>query len=294
MGRMKVLLIANSAKPEAIVAGRKLLKTLGSKDGVSAQYIEGVDQKCLGNLQDRPDLMVLLGGDGTILQAARFLVKYRVPVAGINFGKLGYMAAFTLEEFESHLPELLAGRLHTTHRLMLEASIYRERLPNRADENAYLEAESQCLALNDVALNAGTPFRMVELTVRVDNSDTATFRGDGIIISTASGSTGYNLSAGGPLITPDVDAMVITPICAHSLSFRPVVVPDRCTIGLIPRRLNEGTHVVMDGVVVYPLMPDHYVVVKKAPHRLELVVNPRQTHWELLARKLHWASRPTA
>ncbi len=291
---MKVLLIANSAKPEAIAAGRKLLKTLGAREGVSAEYMEGVDQTCLDDLQDRPDLMVLLGGDGTILQAARFLARYQVPIAGINFGKLGYMAAFTPEEFESHLPELLAGKLPTTHRLMLEASVYRKKLPGRADEGESLQPESRCLALNDVVLNAGTPFRMVELTVRVNNSDTATFRGDGILISTASGSTGYNLSAGGPLITPDVDAIVITPICAHSLSFRPVVVPDRCTIGIEPRRLNEGTHVVMDGVVVHPLSADHYVVVKKAPHRLELVVNPRQTHWELLARKLHWASRPTA
>jgi len=296
MREMNILLIANSAKSEAIAAGRQLLKTLAAKEGVSVRYLEGVDQACLGDLADIPDLMVLLGGDGTILEAARFLAKYQVPVVGINFGKLGYMAAFTLAEFESHLPELLTGKFSITHRLMLEASIYRYREPPHTNDEATsgLEPETRCLALNDVVLNAGTPFRMVELTVRVDDSDTATFRGDGIIISTASGSTGYNLSAGGPLIAPDVDAMVITPICAHSLSFRPVVVRDQSTIGLKPRRLNEGTHMVMDGVVVHPLSVKQYVVVKTAPHRLKLVVHPHQTHWEVLANKLHWASRPTA
>jgi len=292
---MKVLLVANSAKPEAITAGHQLLKTLEGHEDVSARYLEGVDQTSLGNLPDKPDLVVLLGGDGTILQAARFLAGYQVPVAGINFGKLGYMAAFTLEEFELHLPELLRGNFQTTYRLMLEASIYNES-PSPLDGSAStaVRLDARCLALNDVVLNAGMPFRMVELTVRVDDSETATFRGDGLIISTASGSTGYNLSAGGPLITPDVDAIVITPICAHSLSFRPVVVPDRCSIGIKPRRLNDGTHVVLDGLVVHPLRAKQYVVVKRASNGLKLVVNPRQTHWELLARKLHWASRPTA
>jgi NAD+ kinase len=295
MEQMKVLLIANSAKHEAVAAGHHLLADFSRRIGVNARFMEGVDEASIGNLTDIPDLIVLLGGDGTILQAARFLARYGAPVAGINFGKLGYMAAFTLDQFKEHLPALLEGRFQTTDRLMLLASIRGpESGPGGRDIQHAPNLEAEYLALNDVVLNAGAPFRMVELTVRVDDSDTATFRGDGIIISTASGSTGYNLSAGGPLITPDVKAMVITPICAHSLSFRPVVVPDGSAIGIKPRRLNDGTHLVMDGMIIHPLNVKQYVVVKKAPYPLRLVINPRQTHWELLASKLHWASRPTA
>jgi NAD+ kinase len=292
---MKVLLIANSAKPEAVNAGRHLADDFSRRSHVHVQLMSGVDEAGIQNLSQAPDLIVLLGGDGTILQAARFLARYGAPVAGINFGKLGYMAAFTLDEFRAHMPALLDGKFSTTDRLMLRASIHRtDRGLDSGSSPPQVEPEAEYLALNDVALNAGAPFRMVELTVRVDHSDTATFRGDGIIISTASGSTGYNLSAGGPLMAPEVNAMIITPICAHSLSFRPVVVPDRCTIGIRPRRLNAGTHLVMDGMVIHPLNVNQYVAVQKALHPLRLVNNPHQTHWQLLASKLHWASRPTA
>ncbi len=293
---MNILLIANSAKPEAVAAGRSLsdkIQRLAPADKVS--YIEGICEADLRNLADRPDLIVLLGGDGTILEAARFLAPYRAPVAGVNFGKLGYMAAFTLEQFENYLPDLLSGKNRIMPRLMLEAFVYRAGASSHPGDAPAADVPiMQCMALNDVVVNAGAPFRMVELTVCVDGTDTATFRGDGIIISTASGSTGYNLSAGGPLIAPDVGAMVITPICAHSLSFRPVVVRDCSVISLKPRRLNEGSHVVLDGIVANPLRANQYVLVKRAANPLLLIENPAQNHWKMLAQKLHWAHNPQA
>ncbi len=243
-----------------------------------------------------PDILVLLGGDGTVLQAARFIAGKRAALVGINFGKLGYLASFTVDEFLAQLPRMLAGELRISERLMLEGAIVdaagaseRDREKSRTPEEVF-----QCAALNDVVVNAGIPFRMVQLTIMIDGQNTTTFRGDGLIVSTSSGSTGYNLSAGGPLISPDLDAIVITPICPHSLSFRPVVVPDRVEIRITPIRVNTGTHVSFDGQVSQPLVAGQSVVVRRAHKPLRLVENPAMTHWGMLASKLHWAQSPRA
>ncbi len=295
---MRIALAANSDKVDAVAAAQVLLQTLTTAAG-SAHEVRLIPVISRADFDAfDPDMLILLGGDGTILQAARFITGMRAALVGINFGKLGYLASFTAEEFKGQLTHILSGQLRISERLMLEGTIFD--LPESAGAakghgiSEPAKPAFQCAALNDVVINAGIPFRMVQLTIMIDGHDTTTFRGDGLIVSTSSGSTGYNLSAGGPLISPDLNAIVITPICAHSLSFRPVVVPDHTEIRITPLRVNTGTHVSFDGQVAQPLVAGQYVVVRRSKKPLRLVENPAMSHWCMLASKMHWAQSPRA
>jgi NAD+ kinase len=295
---MRIALAANSDKSDALAAAQVLLQTITTAAGNThdVRLMPAISRAAFNAFD--PDLLILLGGDGTILQAARFITGMRAALAGINFGKLGYLASFTAAEFKTQLPDILSGQFIISERLMLEGTIF-----DTPESTGGAEGEEsaqrvkpvfECAALNDVVINAGMPFRMVQLTIVIDGHDTTTFRGDGLIVSTSSGSTGYNLSAGGPLISPDLNAIVITPICPHSLSFRPVVVPDYTQIRITPIRVNTGTHVSFDGQVAQPLVAGQYVVVRRAKKPLRLVENPAMSHWRMLASKLHWAQNPRA
>jgi NAD+ kinase len=290
---MPIVLLPNPDKPDAVAAAeglRELLKAQGSHCAVvTSPTVEG-----LAGMS--PSLVVVLGGDGSILKCAHAMGGIGAPVAGINFGKLGYMAAFSLEQFRRYLPKIVAGEVRVTERTMLHGAIYR--LPAAGDDVQPLgkllamTPRFEYTALNDVAINAGEPFRMIELEVQIDGHETAPFRSDGVIVATASGSTGYNLSAGGPLISPEVRAMVLTPICPHSLSFRPVVVADTSTIVIRMLHLNAGSAVNFDGQVSQSITDHDCVVVRRAPRPLRLLENPEMSHWGMLAHKLHWAQSP--
>lgn len=285
---MRIAIIPNLDKPDAVAASRTLAAQLASRATIMLlDDPAGLNEAC-------PDLMIVLGGDGSILRVAHAVCGLEVPVVGINFGKLGYLAAFSMNEFLHYLDVILAGRAPMSQRLMLEGAIY-------ANGGASLQPLAALLAhppkfrynaLNDIVVNAGQPFRMIELHVRIDEQETTTFRSDGVIVSTSSGSTGYNLSAGGPLISPDVHAMVLTPICPHSLSFRPVVLSDTVTIVIHPHRVNPGTRVSFDGQVGQALGEDECVIVRRAPKALRLIENPGMSHWRMLASKLQWAQSP--
>ena len=287
---MRIALIANLAKPDAVAASHHLQTSLAAR----AELIALTDPDTAVLHAAKPDLVVVLGGDGSILRVAHIMAGMTTAVAGINFGKLGYLAAFSLPEFERHLDIILRGHASVTNRLMLEGSIY----PTAASELTPLpdllaqEPRFKHLALNDIVVNAGEPFRMIELHMRVNEQDTTTFRSDGVIVATSSGSTGYNLSAGGPLIMPGVPALVVTPLCPHSLSFRPVVLPDSATIVIHPHRVNPGTRINFDGQVTRPISEDECLVIRRAAHGLNLLENPALSHWRMLASKLHWAQSP--
>ncbi len=290
---MNIALIPNLEKPDAVAAAQDLLDEL-SEQG-QAQILQNPGSRELAAF--KPDLVIVLGGDGSILSIAQELVGMTVPVAGINFGKLGYMAAFSLVQFKEHLELILAGKAPRTERLMLHGAIYRcDRDPHagiqRLSDLSRMPLVAQGFALNDVVINAGDPFRMIELNVQIDEHETTTFRSDGVIVATASGSTGYNLSAGGPLVSPAVEAMVLTPICPHSLSFRPVVLACSSTVVIVPRKLNTGSKVNFDGQLTVPLTERDCVVIRRAPTPLVLVENPTVSHWQMLGQKLHWARSP--
>lgn len=284
---MRVGLIANSTKPDAVSAAGQLTGILKSRRDCSDLHL--MEPGAMADLaQFKPDLLVVLGGDGTILETARFIAGTAARVVGINFGKLGYLAAFSMDEFLTHMNLILSGKAPVTSRMMLEGGIYE----NAESANGADRLVFSCPALNDVVLNAGQPFRMLDIRVQINGQPTVHFRGDGLIVSTSSGSTGYNLSAGGPLISPDLPALAVTPICAHSLSFRPVVLPADTTVRVDAQRVNAGSMVSFDGQVNRPLKENQFIQVKQAACTLRLVENPAMSHWNMLAHKLGWAQNP--
>jgi NAD+ kinase len=296
---MDILLLPNRDKPDALHAAQSLITILTQKLNGRPGPAPRIAVMPLADhaqiVQFHPNFVVVLGGDGSLLSTAQILAGLPIPVVGINFGKLGYLANYSLDEFVESLDSIVAGTAPRSERLMLQAAVY----PWRRNGNiqslaalASLTPRARGLALNDVVINAGEPFRTIELEVQVNEQRTTTFRSDGLIVATASGSTGYSLSAGGPLISPEVEAMVLTPICPHSLSFRPVVIPADAHILVCPHKLNPGSRVNFDGQINVPLAEDECLLIGRAPHTLTLIENPRFTRWQMLAEKLHWARSP--
>jgi len=284
----RVLLAANYGKPlvlEALEAFRPWLaqraEIVGEVDAFDTQPLDGLN----------PDFAFVLGGDGTVLGVARRLVNLGVPMVGINFGRLGFLAPFLIEDVQAMWDDLAAGRFDFSRRVMLEASV--------CDEGV-AEPCFSSLAMNDVVITAGPPFRMIEMEMMINPRGDATlppshntfFSGDGVIVATPTGSTAYNISAGGPVVAPDVDGLVITPICPHTLSFRPLVLSASDQIRLRLLRANPGTAVVLDGQVSAPLTAGSVISVRAHQRRLRVVINPRATYWQTLADKMHWAARP--
>ncbi|OHB54807.1 MAG: hypothetical protein A2Y12_04100 [Planctomycetes bacterium GWF2_42_9] len=224
---------------------------------------------------------VVFGGDGSILAAARTLVEAAIPIIGINVGKLGYLAEFNVGEVKKLWDQVISDQTLIDPRMMLQCDIQRN--------SATIFSAA---AVNDVVINAGPPFRMIELKMRIDGAPLAGCIGDGLIISTPTGSTAYNISAGGPILAANISAMVITPICPHSLSFRPIVVGAERKIEVQAVQLNKGTTVTIDGQVSKTLNMQDVLRIEKHGGMLKVVSNPARTQWDTLAGKLNWAGRP--
>lgn len=285
----RVVLVVNSGKPEAIEAARSVRRAIESHAHLVGEFDSTDDERAL---TDQADLAIVLGGDGTILGLARHAVRAGVAVLGINFGKLGFLAEFDADAFHRHAAALLGGRGQIRHVAALEARVLREG-----------EEIARRIAINDVAICNGAPFRMIELGLCIDGAPAQSaprVAGDGLIVATPTGSTAYNAAAGGPILEPTLEAMVVTPIAAHSLSFRPIVVPGRSRIEVLAHRVNRaqghdptaGTNAVFDGQHTVPLRAGDVVRVTVSERPLSLVVNPDRSYWQTLIRKLRWASTP--
>jgi len=287
---MKVLVVANLAKPNVKPAVDALVPWLKGR----------VD--CLGIEDDRNfdlstidvDLIVVMGGDGTLLSVARRLGGRQVPVMGFNFGRLGFLASFSAEHSPGSVQDAIDGKLPLQPRLMIQASVLAAGTTCDPLDKA---AVAKCCswtsrALNDAVITAGSPFRMIELTVGTDNGQGVRYFGDGMILCTASGSTAYNISAGGPILSPQINAMCLTPLCPHSLSFRPIVLGGEQTVVMTCNRVNRGTELVVDGQAPCNLNKGDRVVIRRADQPLMLVENPTARDWQALGEKLHWASVP--
>jgi NAD+ kinase len=194
------------------------------------------------------DFAVVFGGDGSIISAARVLARSGVPVVGVNLGKLGFLAEFSADELKQYLEEILSGKTQIEKRMMLDCAVL-----NGGGERFREQA------VNDVFITAGPPFRMIELRITVDGQRLADCVSDGLIISTPTGSTAYNMSAGGPILSGKMEAMVVTSICPHSLSFRPIVIDAGSKIEVAAVNLNSGSAVLVDGQVSSPLQMDDVV-----------------------------------
>ncbi len=240
--------------------------------------------KCTPEILHDCDFAVVLGGDGTIISAAKNLSEARVPVIGVNLGKLGFLAEFSIDEFRQMYADIVSGKAPVERRMMLGC---------RVSQRSEGGREKFCSkAVNDVFVAAGPPFRVIELKIAVDGREVASCVSDGLIVSTPTGSTAYNLSAGGPILDGSMEAMVITPICPHSLSFRPIVIDAASVIEIRFSRINDGTTVSIDGQVSSGLAIEDVVRIAREQSSFLVVNNPMRTSWETLATKLGWARRP--
>ena len=285
----RVHIVANTGKPQVARALEAWRPWIGERAVISGVDTDGGDLSVA-----EMDLVLVLGGDGTLLSVARRLKGRQVPVMGVNFGRLGFLAGFTPQNFQTYFERYLGEGLPVSNRQMLEASVLSAEVKFRADDHAALVANRRfaATALNDAVITAGPPFRMVELTMSAGHDGGVSYMGDGMIVSTASGSTAYSVSAGGPIISPDIAAFCITPICPHSLSFRPVVVSSQSTILIEATKVNEGTTLFCDGQASTRLMAGDRVVLRRNAHDVKLVENPEAREWRSLAEKLNWAVGP--
>jgi NAD+ kinase len=226
------------------------------------------------------DLLVVLGGDGTLLSAVRALDGCEVPVLGVNLGRLGFLTEIALDELYPTLERVLAGEVLTEPRTMLTCGVERGG-----------RAVATYRVLNDVVLNNGALARISDYTVRVDGRRVSTYRSDGFIVATPTGSTAYNLSAGGPIVSPALPALVLTPICPHTLTHRPILVPDTAPVEICLESKNGEVYLTLDGQQGVELEEGDVVRVAKAPRRVLLVRSPERDFFQVLRSKLHWGGR---
>lgn len=288
---MRLLIVVNKEKPHVMAALEQWLPQMRQRAHIAA--IIDDDERDLSGME--ADLLLVLGGDGTLLSAARRLHGRQVPLLGVNFGRLGFLASFTPEEMPHYLEVALAGNLRAHHRMTIDISVLSgEAEIGPLDHHAIHTARRfGTTALNDAVITAGEPFHMLELEICADGQTPIRYSGDGAIISTPSGSTAYNISAGGPIISPALDAMCVTPICPHSLAFRPVVISPRSTIEIRTLRVNPGTTLICDGQAKSRLNEGDRVIIHRAKHDVLIVENPQHREWRTLAQKLHWAISPS-
>lgn len=255
--------------------------------GIIAQHAELVATINAGDdgADDAPeaDLAVVLGGDGTLLHHARRFVDRELPLVGVNFGRLGFLAEFDLKSLRKHAADLFNDSRSVRKAMMLEAALL----------DANDQPRSVHLAINDAVITAGAPFRMIELCIGLDSSDGPYLSGDGVILSTPTGSTAYNVSAGGPIVAPGVEAIIITPLSPHSLAFRPLVVNGDLEVTIEVRRANPGTTLVLDGQESVPLNAGDRVRVRRHSRAARFVSNPSMSYWRVLLDKMRWAAPPS-
>jgi NAD+ kinase len=251
------------------------------EEGIAGKIGEpkGMDRRELASLVD---LLVVLGGDGTILRTVRFVSEYNIPIVGINLGEFGYLTEVNLNEMFSALELIVKGEYQTEKRMMLDITVY-----------LGTETVRQQSILNDVVITRGNLSRILNLETTVNERYLTTFRADGIIISTPTGSTAYNISAGGPIVFPEQDSFIINPICPFTLTNRPIIVPDSVEIKVITWTKGQGAILTLDGQVSYTMKSGDSMIVRKSPYVTNLVSSPHRDYMEILRTKLRWGGSPS-
>lgn len=243
--------------------------------------VRGVPACDLANMTHRCDLIIALGGDGTMLGTARQAACAGVPLLGVNQGRLGFLADISINDAERKLPPILAGHYQEDRRTALQAEVWRDGEPLHRG-----------VAVNEVVVHKGNFGSMIEMDTYINDHFVYKQRSDGLIVATPTGSTAYALSAGGPVITPDLPALLLVPICPHTLSTRPLVVSDRDTVRV---RITDSRHraeVSFDSHATHPLAFEDEVRISRAPCEVILIHPEGEDHYQLLRRKLHWAEQP--
>jgi len=288
----RIGIIAKQNKPEAVAITGRLVEWLQPK-GVEVYIEEGIEKSLRPNLrapflnsvkrEEIPscaEMIIVLGGDGTLLSVARLVGSHEVPILGVNLGGLGFLTEITLEELYRVLERVIQGDFVTDERVVFHAAVIRrgERL-------------AEFIVLNDAVINKGALARIIDLETTINGEYLTTFKSDGLIISTPTGSTAYNLSAGGPIVYPSLHCIIITPICPHTLTNRPIVIPDDVEVRAILKSKQQEVILTLDGQQGFVLEFGDVVEVKKAEGKILLIKSPYRHYFEVLREKLKWGER---
>jgi len=288
----RIGIIAKKNKPEAVTIAGNLVDWLRSKN--IEVYIEKEMGKVLSPIlsespwksierEDIPtdvEMIIVLGGDGTLLSVARQVWNKNIPILGVNLGGLGFLTEITLDELYSVLERVVRDDFEINEREVLNAGVIRRG-----------ERIAEFIVLNDAVINKGALARIIDLETTINGEYLSTFRSDGLIISTPTGSTAYNLSAGGPIVYPSLHTIIITPICPHTLTIRPIIIPDDVKIRALLKSRNEEVLLTLDGQQGFTLEFEDVVEVEKAEGHILLIKSPYRHYFELLREKLKWGER---
>ncbi len=282
----RVLILVNKQKTLAVDALDSFTKVVKSH----ATLIDTFDAINPNQLPqpNEVDLVIALGGDGTILKAARHCLDLGAPLLGVNIGKVGFMAGYELDSFHRDAKQLFDSNADLHARLVHPLSVQHIRADGSTSD--------PMIALNECVITAGPPYRIIKIDISINDNPGPTVAGDGVMVSTPLGSTAYNVSAGGPIVAPGVNANIITPIAAHSLSFRPIVVPNDSVVRLTAREINaesqQGTSLLLDGQPGPQLTQGDQLLITKHTNTVSFVVDPAVSYWNTLIQKMHWAIAP--
>lgn len=278
-------IICKVGKPEPSEILREFLPWLKEKgyevfldsETASILNVQGYERSQIPSLVD---VIIVLGGDGTMLSVARLVGSRGIPILGINLGGLGFITEVNRDEIKDAVEKVLKGECSEEERIMLEADVYRRG-----------EKIADFIVLNDVVINKGALARIIDLETYINRSYVTTFKSDGLIVSTPTGSTAYCLSAGGPILYPTLKSFVLTPICPHTLTNRPIVLPDNFIINITLISESEDVFLTLDGQIGFSLKKDDMVEIKKSEYSTRLLIPCGRDYFEVLRTKLKWGER---
>jgi NAD+ kinase len=278
-------IVCKRKKEQAVAVAQGIIGRYGASvtialDEDSAGQIAYGNAFELEHVAEGTDLIIVLGGDGTLLSVARQIKGLDVPILGVNLGGLGFLTEISLEELPEMLPRVMSGSFRTSVRTMLDVTV------RRANEDVFTLS-----FLNDAVITKDALARIIDIETYVGTDYLTTFRGDGLIVSTPTGSTGYSLAAGGPILYPSLEHVVLTPICPHMLTNRPIILPKEVLIRARLNSTDERVILTLDGQVGFPLEYLDDVVVKKSQFTVSLISSDSHTYFEVLRNKLKWGER---
>jgi len=281
----KIGIICKTGRPEPAELAKGLLPWLKrkgcevyvDKETASLLNMEGSPRSQIPSLVE---IILVLGGDGTMLSVSRLVGDKEIPILGVNIGGLGFLTAVHKDEIYEVLEKVLNGKCPVEERIMLSACVFR-----------HSECISEYSVVNDVVVNKGALARIIDLETYIDRGYVATFKADGLIVSTPTGSTAYALSAGGPILYPTLNNIVLAPICPHTLTNRPIVLPDSVLVEIVLKSQNEDVFLTIDGQVGFSLKQNDIVEIKKAGFKAKFFIPCERDYFEILRTKLKWGER---
>lgn len=281
----KIGIICKLERDEPVEILRQLIPWLHQKgcepyvDRETADIL-GIKGYARNEIPSLVEAVFVLGGDGTMLSVSRLVAEKGIPILGINLGSMGFITEVNRDEIYDAAVKVLSGGCSIENRLMLTARIVRNK-----------EVISENIVLNDVVINKGALARIIDLDTFINDTYITTFKADGLILSTPTGSTAYSLSAGGPILYPTLNNLVLTPICSHTLTIRPTVLPDDFRIRIVLKTLSEDVFLTLDGQVGLPLRIDDIIEVEKSAFKTRLLIPFERDYFEILRTKLKWGER---